>query len=43
MFESSFLWNLFWDTNVARIFYKSGQTCGTKTHGGTVFGTERLN
>ena len=31
IFESSFLINLFGNTNVVRIFYKSSQTCGTKT------------
>ena len=31
IFESSFLINLFGDTNVVRIFYKSSQTCGTET------------
>ena len=31
IFESSFLINLFGNINVARIFYKSSQTCGTET------------
>jgi hypothetical protein len=32
IFESNFfLINVFGDTNVARIFYKSSQTCGTET------------
>ena len=30
IFESSFLINLYGDTNIARIFYKSSQTCDTK-------------
>jgi hypothetical protein len=33
IFESSFLINLFEDTNIARIFYKLSQTCGTNTSG----------
>ena len=33
IFESSFLTNLFEDPNVARILYKSSQTCGTHTNG----------
>ena len=32
-FESSFLTNLFGDTNITCIFYKSSQTCGTHTNG----------
>ena len=40
IFESSFLINLFGDTNVARIFYKSSQTCGTHTNGDSYLGTE---
>jgi hypothetical protein len=31
IFESSFLINLFRNTNIARVFYKSSQTCGTET------------
>jgi len=31
IFKSSFLINLFEYTNIAYIFYKSGQTRGTKT------------
>ena len=31
IFKCSFLINLFKDTNIARIFYKSSQTCGTET------------
>ena len=34
IFESSFLTKLFGDTNVARIFYKSSQTCGMYVNGG---------
>jgi hypothetical protein len=30
IFESSFLINLFGDTNIVRIFYKSNQTYGIK-------------
>jgi len=37
---SSFLTNLFEDINIARIFYKSSQTCGTKTQNVFYFGTE---
>jgi hypothetical protein len=40
MFKSSFLTNLFEDTNVARIFYKLSQTCDTKTENDKHFKTE---
>jgi hypothetical protein len=38
-----FLTNLLVDTNAARIFYKSSQTCGIKTENDRYFGTERVN
>ena len=40
IFEYSFLINLFRDTNVARIFYKSSQTYGTHTNGDSYLGVE---
>jgi hypothetical protein len=40
MFKSSFLTNLFGDTNVSCIFCKSSQTCDTKTQNDSYFGTE---
>jgi hypothetical protein len=42
IFESSFLINLFGDTNVAHIFYKSSQTCGMHTNDNKYKGTERV-
>jgi hypothetical protein len=42
IFESSFLINLFGDTNIARIFYKSSQTCGTHTNGDRYKGAEEV-
>jgi hypothetical protein len=35
IFKSSFLINLFGDTNITRIFYKLSQTCGTETENNT--------
>ena len=43
IFESSFLINLFGDTNIARIFYKSSQTCGTHTNNDSYLGTEGVD
>jgi hypothetical protein len=40
IFESSFLINLFGDTNVARIFYKSSQTYSTHINGDRYKGTK---
>ena len=42
IFESSFLINLFGDTNIAYIFYKLSQTSGTHTNGDSYLGTERV-
>jgi hypothetical protein len=37
-----FLINLFGDTNVARIFYKSSQSCDTHTDDDNLLGTEGI-
>jgi hypothetical protein len=42
VFESSFLINLFGDTNITRIFYKVSQTYGTHTNDDTYLETERV-
>ena len=39
IFESNFLINLFKDTNVVRIFYKSSHTCGTHANDDRYLGT----
>jgi hypothetical protein len=40
IFESSFLINLFGDTIIAHIFYKSSQTCSMHTNSDRYKGTD---
>lgn len=42
IFISSFLVILFRDTDIARIFYKSSQTCNTYTNDDSYLGTENV-
>jgi hypothetical protein len=40
IFDSSFLINLFRDTNIVRIFYESIQTCSMHTNGDSYLRTD---